>query len=143
VCIVSFSIFFSLENAFAQNYPQSHSSTVSSEAGHHYFNDFSNPVTFPNQNNYGNEFFAGAWEDLQYENNAAYDYSSNHQQLPPPLTFDSRRDNFDHASVRSLRSVDSISENDISTMGCLKMPPKSAVLTGSIILILLSQENKV
>lgn len=47
------------------------------------------------------------------------------------------------SSVRSMRSVDSVCESDVAAITTLKMPPKSAVLTGSIIIILLSKENKV
>jgi hypothetical protein len=53
------------------------------------------------------------------------------------------RDSDQGSTVRSIKSIDSLGDVDIKAMTTIKMPPKSAVLVGSVIMILLSKQDKV
>jgi hypothetical protein len=99
---------------------------------------------------YSNEFYPGNWNDsrISIEETPYQVAQQQPNQIPsPPLPLlapvrsDLRNENPN--SIRSVKSIETVAEVDIKFVINLKTPPKSAILTGSVIIILLSREDRV
>jgi hypothetical protein len=97
---------------------------------------------------YSNEFYPGNWNDSRISiEEPPYQVAQPNQIPSPPLPLlapvRSELRNENPNSIRSNKSVETVVEVDIKFITNLKTPPKSAILTGSVIIILLSREDRV
>jgi hypothetical protein len=99
-----------------------------------------NNVPLPQQDLYSPEYMSSTINSGHYPPGISTGPSGGGMSAAVPGYF---RDSDQGSTVRSIKSIDSLGDIDIKAMTTIKMPPKSAVLVGSVIIILLSKHDKV